>query len=517
MNEALKRTVLTDTILAILKKIVRKRSTLKLILFSAPKEAQFFADYFNAHREKRSELKSVILSIGDEAITSKAQIQDILYLKSPCADYVQQTIQTIRNIHTKQPTDGDIIAYMAVEEDITDAIRILNTENISNLNYFKLSQMKNERERVFFPTTKGKRNVIFTTELYQNSVTQDRISYVIDCGFMHLNWYEPAQNRNRQLIVPVCKYTAALRAKWRNKYRMAKVFRLYLKDDFQSLPERSVVEMRRSELCSMILYLKTLAVDNILRFDFPSAPPAKNILATLEILYILGALDESGQLTNPLGYFMSESPFSPNLSRCLFNSGKMRCSEEILIICCMLQVEPVFIITNNNMADRHKQVAKRSFEAAEGDLITLLNVYNAFIENAKSKDFCRKYYLNYYSLMRVHRLKEYLTATLLNKYKIQMNTITSTEEILKCICSGLFMNIAYLHPSGSYKALRCGSEVDVYIDRESSIIGASSVQPQPKYVLFCELWDKSNVYMRNVSVIKEEWLDELAPHYYKRK
>lgn len=108
---------------------------------------------------------------------------------------------------------------------------------------------------------------------------------------MQLLWYEAANNRNHRLIVPVCKFTANLRAKWRNKYRMAKVFRLYTKDDFALLPERSAVEMRRCELSVMVLYLKILAVDNILRFDFPSAPPAKNILATLESLYALGNID----------------------------------------------------------------------------------------------------------------------------------------------------------------------------------------------------------------------------------
>lgn len=107
---------------------------------------------------------------------------------------------------------------------------------------------------------------------------------------MQLSWFQAESNKSHRITVPVNKFAAALRANWRNKYRAAKVFRLYTKEDFDNLPERSVAKMRRTDLCSVILYLKTLAVDNILRFDFPSPPPAKNVLAALETLYALGKI-----------------------------------------------------------------------------------------------------------------------------------------------------------------------------------------------------------------------------------
>lgn len=225
---------------------------------------------------------------------------------------------------------------------------------------------------------------------------------------------------------------------------------------------------------------------------------------------IQGALDEKGQLTNPLGFFMADVPLCPQQSKVLFNSSKFRCSEEILTIVAMLQVESIFAVTNNNIADRHKQVAKRAFEAAEGDLITLLNVYTAFIENCKTKEFCRKYYLSYRNLMRAYHLRNYFESLLLKKYKIAMISCHGdVERILKCITSGYFMNVAYLHSSGLYRTLRCQSEL--YIDRDSSIYSL----PQQKYLLYCTLYEKSKTFIHNLTVIKEEWLTELASHYYK--
>lgn len=103
-----------------------------------------------------------------------------------------------------------------------------------------------------------------------------------------MKWFDADNNKELSLIVPISKYLAELRAKWGSKYRKADVFRLCTKEDFNNLPEKPIAKMRRTDLCSVILYLKTLAIDNILRFDFPSPPPAKNVLSALETLYALG-------------------------------------------------------------------------------------------------------------------------------------------------------------------------------------------------------------------------------------
>lgn len=229
---------------------------------------------------------------------------------------------------------------------------------------------------------------------------------------------------------------------------------------------------------------------------------------------ISGSLDEQGQLTNPLGFFMADTSFCPHLSKVLFNSIQFQCSDEILTIVAMLQVESsIFIVTTNQAADSHKQVAKRAFEAAEGDLITLLNVYTAFVENDKTKEFCRKYYLNYRSLMRAYKLRNYYINTLFKKYKMSLvSCFNDVEKILKCIASGYFMNVAYLHNTGVYRGLRCQSEM--YIDRDSAIYSLT----QPKYLIYCQLYEKANkTFMNNVTVIKDEWLSELAPHFYETK
>ena len=85
-------------------------------------------------------------------------------------------------------------------------------------------------------------------------------------------------------------------------------------DDFKSLPLNTLPEMQRTDLSNSVLMLKALGIDNLVRFEFPSSPPSKNLIASLEVLYALGALDDAGKLTKPLGEQMAEFPIHPSLS-----------------------------------------------------------------------------------------------------------------------------------------------------------------------------------------------------------
>lgn len=98
--------------------------------------------------------------------------------------------------------------------------------------------------------------------------------------------------------------------------------RLYTEEAYAELFEATPPEMQRSDLAPAILQLKALGIDNVLRFNFPSAPPSKNLVTGLELLYALGAIDNNGDLTTPLGLTMAEMPLEPVLAKSLIASGK---------------------------------------------------------------------------------------------------------------------------------------------------------------------------------------------------
>lgn len=56
----------------------------------------------------------------------------------------------------------------------------------------------------------------------------------------------------------------------------------------------------------MLLQLKALGIDNIVRFDFMDAPPSITVERAIEYLYSLGALGVDGSLTKDIGSKMAE-------------------------------------------------------------------------------------------------------------------------------------------------------------------------------------------------------------------
>ncbi len=66
----------------------------------------------------------------------------------------------------------------------------------------------------------------------------------------------------------------------------------------------SVPEIQRANLANTVLELKAMGIPDLLTFDFMDPPPLQFLIAALEQLYYLSALDEEGILTK-LGKKMS--------------------------------------------------------------------------------------------------------------------------------------------------------------------------------------------------------------------
>jgi ATP-dependent RNA helicase DDX35 len=137
-------------------------------------------------------------------------------------------------------------------------------------------------------------------------------------------------------------------------------------------------------------------------------------------LYALGALDYRGNLTTPIGEQMSEFPLPPTFTKMLLTSGEYGCAEEVTTIAALLQVESVFQTPYGQNAMRAR-MTKRKFEVAEGDLLTLLNVFTAYLENGRTKLFCQQNFLHYKRLRRAEQIKKQMLK-MLNRFGIPIES-----------------------------------------------------------------------------------------------
>lgn len=273
---------------------------------------------------------------------------DILYAEKPVSNYVRAAVEAALSVHSSEPV-GDILIFLPGAEEIDAAVEMLREHAphqgssgrrgtstakgtgeggpLQALPFYSALPI-NVQMKVFEPTRQGVRRVVVATTIAETSVTIDGIRYVIDPGFVRLPFYDPAQGFGALLTTLTSKASAKQRAGRAGRVAPGKCLRLMTEEDYHAqLPAQTVPEMQRSDLSWVVLLLKALGIDDILHFEFLSPPAAETMIRALELLYALGALDDSCRLTEPLGMIMAEFPVEPCLAKFLTSASSFGCVE----------------------------------------------------------------------------------------------------------------------------------------------------------------------------------------------
>lgn len=76
-------------------------------------------------------------------------------------------------------------------------------------------------------------------------------------------------------------------------------FRLYTQSAYKNeMLTATIPEIQRTNLANVVLLLKSLGVQELLLFHFMDPPPEDNMLNSMYQLWILGALDNTGETTS---------------------------------------------------------------------------------------------------------------------------------------------------------------------------------------------------------------------------
>lgn len=117
MDEAHERSLSTDVLFGLLKKVTSRRRDLKLIITSATMNAEKFSEFFGG---------VPILNIPGRTFPV-----DIMFSKTLFDDYVDAAVKQALTIHIEQGP-GDILIFMTGQEDI-EATCVLIAERLQKL------------------------------------------------------------------------------------------------------------------------------------------------------------------------------------------------------------------------------------------------------------------------------------------------------------------------------------------------------------------------------------------------
>ena len=500
IDEAHERTLHTDILFGLVKDLVNARDDFRVIISSATIDAEKFSKFFD---------NAPIYNVPGRRYPVA-----IHYTKAPEANYMEASVVTALQIHlTEGP--GDILVFFPGQQEIEEAMEILQHRTrgmgsrIAELMVLPIySALPAEMQvKIFQPTPPGARKLILATNIAETSLTIDNIVYVIDPGFCKQNSFNPKTGMESLQVVPISQASADQRAGRAGRVKPGKCYRLFTKWSFlNEMDAQNSPEIQRTNLSSVVLLLKSIGIDNLFDFDFMDAPPSHTLHKAIAELYMLGALNERGELTI-LGRKMSQLPMEPMMAKAIIAGDKYRCMDELVTIVSMLGVGNTVFFSPKDKQQQAEQ-ARKAFASPAGDHLTLLKVYKDWEAAQYSENWCRDFFIQYRSMKRARDIRDQVSALVEQLDLEKSSDPHNIDNIRKAIAAGYFQNSAKLNKSGNYTTIRTPHTVSIHPH-------SCMYKQNPKYVLFNETVLTTKEFMRNVCEVKPEWLHEVAPDFYK--
>jgi ATP-dependent RNA helicase DHR2 len=540
VDEAHERTILTDLLIGFLKGLLIERNAksieentapdFKVVIMSATLDAEKFSKFFN---------NAPILFIEGKMYPVQRY-----YIDKPADDIIDAMVKSVIQVNQGEQS-GDILCFLPGQEDIDKTVEILNTISLELPKEAPLivpmplyaALPPQQQMKIFTKLKSRQRKVIISTNIAETSVTVPGIKYVIDSGLRKVKVWRHQLGLSTLLTVPISKASATQRAGRAGRESAGKCFRLYKESDYLKLTDTTEPEILRSEIISPVLMLKKLGVDDILGWHWLENPGQESLVASLQQLYALGALNNSGSITT-IGEQMVTLPVAPHLASVLIKAQEYNVLNEVIDIVSCLSVDNLLMTPPSEKRD---EINAMRFETctlgtSHGDLIMLkelFDIFNTIKEADERKRWCKEIAVSYKGFKNVIRIKKQIREymNLLNNgfddTDIVMkhdhndfdeqygngsmaNTPLDVESILKSFLSGFISNTAIGMPDRSYRTVTSGNLISVH---PSSLLFGKKKDA----IMYIEFVYTVKGYARNVSAIKLEWLQEIAPQLQSTK
>lgn len=297
-----------------------------------------------------------------------------------------------------------------------------------------------EQLQVFEPAPEGTRQVILATNVAETSLTIPGTRFVFDCGRSKERQYDRRSGVQSYEIGWISKASANQRSGRAGRTGPGHCYRLYssavYERDCQPFADP---ELLRMPIEGIVLQLKSMNLQNVVNFPFPTPPERQSLAKAEKLLTYLSALSPAGDVTQ-IGKTMSVFPLAPRFARILLVGHLHGCLPYTIALVAGLSAAEVFLpeaqaipalaakdeveirTTADIIAEDRQANVRRVFNEVHknfcylddrSDAIKLLQVVGEFAHEP-TEEWCEKHFVRFKVLKEIQQLRKQITELLRN-------------------------------------------------------------------------------------------------------
>ncbi|KAF4636925.1 hypothetical protein G7Y89_g1157 [Cudoniella acicularis] len=469
LDEVHERTIDSDFLLIVLKKLMVRRPDLKVILMSATVDAERFSKYLDGapvlnvpgrtfpvqvkyledaveltgysldshHQEKLTDLDDDI-DIGEGPLNESAKMENTKTLRG----YSGKTRNTISQIDEYR-IDFDLVSQLlgmiATDERFTvyskailvflpgiGEIRQLNDMLVghpvfsSGWYVYPLHSTiaSEDQEAAFLVPPLGTRKIVLATNIAETGITIPDVTCVIDTGKHREMRFDERRQLSRLLETFISKANAKQRRGRAGRVQEGLCFHLFTKYRHDELmADQQTPELLRLSLQDLAIRVKICKLGGVEETlsEALDPPLPKNIRRAVDALIDVRALTPSEDLT-PLGIQLARLPLDVFLGKLILLGSIFKCLDAVITIAAILSSKSPFIAPFGARAQA--DTIRMSYRRGDSDLLTVYNAYLAWkrvcLNSGSEYQFCRKNFLSQQTLSNIEDLKGQLVVCLVD-------------------------------------------------------------------------------------------------------
>ncbi|XP_022089221.1 ATP-dependent RNA helicase DHX36-like [Acanthaster planci] len=466
LDEVHERDIISDFLLVILKDILPKRPTLKLILMSATLNAELFSTYFDGcpmanipgftfpveeywledvlqmtkytPPEQHRKHEPIWLKFGfgkrfREELKKEEEFKERFsgYIAKMRQKYPEEVVYHLKNMDHENmdlemvssviryiclnKPEGALLVFLPGWEQISKVNDLLTQQQMFQNDNFRIIPLHSmiptiNQRQVFEQPPPGVRKIVIATNIAETSITIDDVVYVINLGRIKERNFDVENNLSTLKPEWISAASASQRRGRAGRVQPGECYHLYSQLKAAMLADYQLPEMLRTPLDELCLQIKSLKLGSIHGFIEKALqqPDPRAVDLALESLTQMNALNENEELT-PLGYHLAWLPVSPAIGRMILFGAMFCCLDPILTIAASLSFKDPFVIPlgkEETVNAQRKQLSGDTFS----DHLMLVNAVAGWEEARNSgrhaeSDYCWSNFMSITTLKMLGNMK----------------------------------------------------------------------------------------------------------------